>query len=57
LPKFFSMEQQKKYTGLYWILFFLSTAAFILAIATRFEYLTLLLPFVCTFFVKAMDIM
>jgi hypothetical protein len=51
------MEQQKKYTGLYWILFFLSTAAFILAIATRFEYLTLLLPFVCTFFVKAMDIM
>ena len=51
------MEQQKKYTGIYWLLFFISTAAFILAIATHFEYLTLILPFVTTFFVKAMDIM
>jgi len=41
---------------LYWILFLASTAAFILAIVTRFEYLTLILPFVCTFFVKALDI-
>lgn len=51
------MEQQKKYTGLYWLLFFISTVAFIAAIAFKFEYLTLILPFVCTFFVKAMDIM
>jgi hypothetical protein len=51
------MEQQKKYTGIYWVLFFLSTAAFVAAIALHFEYLTLILPFVCTFFVKAMDIM
>ncbi|HMH22751.1 MAG TPA: hypothetical protein VK563_13285 [Puia sp.] len=51
------MEQQKKYTGLYWLLFFISAAGLILAIATKFEYLTLILPFVCTFFVKAMDIM
>ena len=51
------MEQTKKYTGLYWLLFFISTAAFIAAIALRFEYLTLILPFVCTFFVKALDIM
>jgi len=51
------MEQQKKHTGLYWILFSLSTVALIAAIATHFEYLTLILPFFCTFFVKAMDIM
>jgi len=49
--------EQKKYRGLYWLLFLLSTAAFIAAIALRFEYLTLILPFVCTFFVKALDIM
>jgi hypothetical protein len=51
------MEQQKKYTGLYWLLFFLSTTALIAAISLKFEYLTLILPFVCTSFVKAMDIM
>jgi hypothetical protein len=51
------MEQQKKYTGVYWFLFLLSTAAFIAAIAMHFEYLTLILPFVGTFFVKALDIM
>lgn len=51
------MEQQKKNTGIYWLLFFLSAAAFVVAIATRFEYVTLILPFFCTFFVKAMDIM
>ena len=51
------MEQQKKYTGLYWILFLLSSVALIAAISMRFEYLTLILPFFCTSFVKAMDIM
>jgi len=51
------MEKQKKNTGLYWILFLISTAVLIFAIGARWEYLTLILPFVCTFFVKAMDIM
>ena len=51
------VEQQKKYTGLYWLLFFISSVALIVAIQTRFEYLTLILPFFCTSFVKAMDIM
>ena len=51
------MEQTKKYKGLYWLLFFVSTAALLWAIAARFEYLTLIIPFVCTSFVKAMDIM
>jgi hypothetical protein len=41
---------------LYWILFLASTALFIYAIAAHWEYLTLILPFVCTFFVKALDI-
>jgi len=54
---FVTMEQQKKNTGLYWLLFLISTAGLVLAIASHFEYLTLILPFVCTFFVKAMDIM
>lgn len=51
------MEQQKKNTGAYWLLFFVSTACFIWAIAAHFSFLTLILPFVCTSFVKAMDIM
>jgi len=51
------MEKQKKNTGLYWILFLISTAVLIYAISARWEYLTLILPFVCTFFVKALDIM
>jgi hypothetical protein len=51
------MEQTKKNTGIYWVLFFLFTALFGIAVAKHFEYLTMILPFVCTFFVKAMDIM
>jgi hypothetical protein len=51
------MEQEKKNTGMYWLLFFISSAAFIAAIYFHFEYLTLIIPFVGTFFVKAMDIM
>lgn len=54
---FFPMEQQKKNTAIYWILFLLSTVALIVAINRHFEYLTLILPFFCTFFVKALDIM
>ncbi len=51
------MEQQKKYKGFYWVLFLASTAALIFAIYTHWEWLTLLLPFVTTSFVKAMDLM
>jgi hypothetical protein len=53
----FLMEQQKKNTAAYWLMFFVSTACLIWAIAAHFEYLTLILPFVFTSFVKAMDIM
>ena len=51
------MEQSKKYKGIYWLLFFASTAALIIACVTHWEWLTLILPFVTTSFVKAMDIM
>ena len=51
------MEQQKKYKGIYWLAFLVSTAALAFAIYTHWEWLTLILPFVTTSFVKAMDIM
>ncbi|MGZ5286373.1 MAG: hypothetical protein ACXWB9_04270 [Flavisolibacter sp.] len=50
------MEVRKKNTGLYWLLFLISTAALAFAIFTHWPWLTLLLPFVTTFFVLAMDI-
>ncbi|HET6256137.1 MAG TPA: hypothetical protein VFE32_18820 [Puia sp.] len=50
------MEQRKKNTGIFWLFFLISAGAFIWAIAAHFEYLTLILPFVGTFFVKALDI-
>jgi hypothetical protein len=50
------MEQQRKNSGIFWVMFFISSAAMVWAIAAHFEYLTLILPFVTTFFVKALDI-
>jgi hypothetical protein len=51
------MEQEKKYKGIYWLMFFAATAALIFAIYSHWEWLTLILPFQTTAFVKAMDIM
>ncbi|HQW45297.1 MAG: hypothetical protein IPP02_05915 [Chitinophagaceae bacterium] len=51
------MEQTKKYRGLWWLVCLASTAALIIAIVTHWEWLTLILPFQTTAFVKAMDIM
>jgi hypothetical protein len=56
LHKILPMEVRKRSKGLYWLLFFVSTAALILAIVLHWPWLTLLLPFVTTFFVLAMDI-
>jgi hypothetical protein len=50
------MTDSKKYKGLYWLIFLASTAGFAWAIMAHFEYLTLILPIVCTSLVKAMDI-
>jgi hypothetical protein len=50
------MTTSKRPTLLYWFLFLLSSVAFGVAIQQQFEYLTLIIPFVCTFLVLAMDI-
>lgn len=50
------METRNKSNRLAWIIFFVSTAAFFIAIFLHFSYLTLILPIMCTSFVKAMDI-
>ncbi|MFD2524963.1 hypothetical protein ACFSQD_04025 [Flavihumibacter stibioxidans] len=50
------METQKKNTAMWWLTFFVSTAALLAAIYLHWEYLTMIIPFVCTSFVKAMDI-
>jgi len=50
------MENTKKYKGLYWLVFLASTAALLFAIYTHWEWLTLILPFMTTSFVKALDI-
>ncbi len=57
LRKILNMEQTKKYRGLWWLVFLASTAALLFAIYAHWEWLTLILPFQTTAFVKAMDIM
>lgn len=54
---FLQMEQQKKSTAIWWLLFLVSTAGLAFAIYSHWEWLTLIIPFVTTSFVKAMDIM
>jgi hypothetical protein len=51
------MEQKKKNRGFWWLVFFAASAALVIAIITHWEWLTLILPFQTTAFVKAMDIM
>jgi len=51
------MEQKRKYKGIYWLLFLISAGAMAFAIYSHWEWLTLLLPFVATSFVKALDIL
>jgi hypothetical protein len=50
------MEVRKRNKGLYWLLFLVSVVALGLAIVTHWPWLTLILPFMTTFFVLAMDI-
>jgi hypothetical protein len=51
------MDTTRKSTTLYWILFFLSVVAFLLVLQFKGELVTLTLPFVCTTFAKAMNIL
>ena len=50
------MEVRNRNKGLYWLLFLISTAALAFAVYAHWPWLTLILPFVTTFFVLAMDI-
>jgi hypothetical protein len=50
------MQQTKKYKAIWWLAFFAFSAALGLAIVTHWEWLTLILPFQTTAFVKALDI-
>jgi hypothetical protein len=51
------MENTNKQKSIWWLVFFASTAALGWAIFSHWEWLTLILPFQTTAFVKAMDIM
>jgi hypothetical protein len=51
------MAQEKNSTTIWWIIFLLSTAGLAYAIYSHWEWLTLLLPFVATSFVKALKLM
>jgi hypothetical protein len=51
------MENTKKSTGIYWILFIISVIAFFGLYQVIGGVSILALPFICTFFAKALDIM
>jgi hypothetical protein len=51
------MEHKKRSSGLYWVLFLLSVAAFFGVYAVGGGYCSMVLPFNVTFFAMAMDLM
>jgi len=53
---FLSMSQKRKHRGIAWLIFLASLGALLFAIYSHWPWLTLLLPFVATSFVYAMDI-
>jgi hypothetical protein len=58
LQKIIIMETTKKKTGLYWVLFLASVAAFFIVLQSPIgSYCSMILPFNCTFFAKALDLM
>jgi hypothetical protein len=50
-------ETTKKSTALYWVLFFASIVAFFVVYKLGGGYCSMVLPFICTFFALAMDLM
>jgi len=50
------MHQKRKYRSAAWLVFFISAAALAFAIVSHWPWLTLIIPFVTTSFVLAMDI-
>ena len=57
VPQTVYMENTKKNAGLYWILFIISVIVFIGLYQVVGGVSILVLPFNCTFFAKALDIM
>ncbi len=55
--KYSEMEKTKKSRGLYWVLFLISVVAFFGLYQVIGGVCILTLPFVCTWFAKALDIM
>jgi hypothetical protein len=51
------MSNNQTNTSKQWLLFVVSTVALVAAIYLKWPWLTLIIPFVCTSFVKAMRIM
>jgi hypothetical protein len=51
------MEKKKKSTGIFWILFLVSVAAFFGVYQIGGGYCSMVLPFNVTFFAMAMDLM
>lgn len=49
-------EVKKKSKGLYWVVFLITAIALLLAVFGHWEWLTLIIPFVLTSFVLAMDL-
>jgi hypothetical protein len=49
-------EVKKKSKGLYWVVFLITAIALLMAIFGHWEWLTLIIPFVLTSFVLAMDL-
>jgi hypothetical protein len=47
------MEEQKQSTAIWWFIFIASAAGLAYAIYSHWEWLTLILPFLATSFVKA----
>ncbi len=54
---YFYMFSKEMSSKTWWAIFILSTAALLAAVVFKWEYLTMIIPFVCTGFVKAMRIM
>lgn len=50
------MQQKKKYLAIWWLAFLFFSACLGFAIYSHWEWLTLILPFQTTAFVKALDI-
>lgn len=58
LQKIIKMETTKKKTGLYWVLFLISVAAFFAVLFSPMgNYCTMVLPFNFTLFAMALDLL